>query len=93
MPTRNVNLTHAQDRFVEDIVRAGEYQNASEAVRDALRMLQQRHQEDALKQQALRTLIAAGTDSLDRGDFVEREESEILSYLHALAPPSGKTTP
>ena len=32
MPTRNINLTHEQDEFVESIVRAGEYQNASEAI-------------------------------------------------------------
>ena len=31
MPTRNVNLTAEQDAFVEAVVRAGRYQNASEA--------------------------------------------------------------
>jgi putative addiction module CopG family antidote len=39
MPTRNISLTAEQDAFVENVVRAGEYQNASEAVRDALRVL------------------------------------------------------
>ena len=42
MPTRNISLTAEQDAFVEKLVEAGEYQNASEAVRDALRTLQQR---------------------------------------------------
>ncbi len=42
MPTRNVNLTAEQDRFVEDVVRAGRYQNPSEAIRDAVRALQER---------------------------------------------------
>ena len=42
MPTRNISLTDEQDAFVERVVKAGEYQNASEAVRDALRVLQQR---------------------------------------------------
>jgi len=37
MPTRNISLTVEQDAFVESIVKAGEYQNVSEAVRDALR--------------------------------------------------------
>jgi putative addiction module CopG family antidote len=49
MPTRNISLTPEQDAFVEGVVKAGEYQNASEAVRDALRALQQRRREDALK--------------------------------------------
>ncbi|MBM3651163.1 MAG: type II toxin-antitoxin system ParD family antitoxin, partial [Alphaproteobacteria bacterium] len=46
MPTRNVNLTDDQDAFVEKMVKAGKYQNASEAVRDAVRGLQQRWKED-----------------------------------------------
>ncbi len=45
MPTRNISLTPEQDAFVEKVVQAGEYQNASEAVRDALRTLQQRRRE------------------------------------------------
>jgi antitoxin ParD1/3/4 len=47
-------LTPEQDSFVERIVKSGEYQNASEAIRDALRALQQRRKEDALKLKALR---------------------------------------
>ena len=34
MPTRNISLTREQDEFVDEIVKAGEYQNASEAVND-----------------------------------------------------------
>ena len=41
MPTRNIDLTAEQDAFVEEVVRAGKYQDASEAVRDAVRRLQQ----------------------------------------------------
>jgi len=48
MPTRNISLTDEQDALVEKVVKAGEYQNASEAVRDALRVLQQRRREDRL---------------------------------------------
>ena len=69
MPTRNISLTDEQDAFVEKVVKAGVYQNASEAVRDALRALQQRRREDALKLKALRVQIKAGVDALDRGRF------------------------
>jgi antitoxin ParD1/3/4 len=41
MPTRNINLTAEQDASVQEVVEAGEYQNASEAIRDALRVLRQ----------------------------------------------------
>jgi len=71
VPTRNISLTREHDEFVESIVRTGEYQNASEAVRDALRALQQRRREDALKLERLRVQIQAGIDDLENGDFIE----------------------
>jgi antitoxin ParD1/3/4 len=84
MPTRNVSLTDEQDAFVEKVVKAGEYQNASEAVRDALRVLQQRRSEDALKLKAMRVQIKSGVDALERGDFVEVDEAELDDYLERL---------
>jgi antitoxin ParD1/3/4 len=84
MPTRNISLTAEQDAFVETIVDAGEYQNASEAVRDALRALQQRRREDALKLQALRTQIKLGVMALDAGEATEIAEGELDSFLTSL---------
>ena len=81
MATRNISLTAEQDAFIDRIVRAGEYENASEAVRDALRMLQQRRREDALKLKALRAQIKAGVDALDRGDFVEVDDADLDRFL------------
>ena len=84
MPTRNINLTPEQDAFIKKAIKEGEYQNASEAVRDALRVLQQRRQEDALKLKALRMQIKAGVDALERGDFIEVDEAELDDYLEGL---------
>lgn len=84
MPTRNINLTHEQDEFVESIVRAGEYQNASEAIRDAVRALQQRRREDALKLERLRMRIEAGIDDLDRGEFVDVDDEDLEAYFDSL---------
>ena len=81
VPTRNVNLTAEQDEFVESIVRAGEYQNASEAIRDALRALQQRRREDALKLERLRLQIQAGIDDLESGQIIEVDEGDLEDYL------------
>ncbi|MBM3555710.1 MAG: type II toxin-antitoxin system ParD family antitoxin [Alphaproteobacteria bacterium] len=77
MPTRNVNLTEDQDAFVERMVKAGKYQNASEAMRDAVRGLQQRWKEDQLKLSALRKQIKAGAEALDRGDFIEIDDADL----------------
>ena len=84
MPTRNISLTAEQDAFVERVIKTGEYQNASEAIRDALRVLQQKRREDALKLKALRAHIKAGLDALERGDFTEVAEAELDDYLEGL---------
>jgi len=84
MPTRNISLTPEQDAFIEEAVKSGEYQNASEAVRDALRALQQRRREDSLKLEALRRQIDAGVDALDRGEFIEIADTELDAYLDGL---------
>jgi antitoxin ParD1/3/4 len=54
MPTRNVVLTDQQAQLVEKLVDSGRYQNASEVLREGLRLLQRRELEDAAKLEALR---------------------------------------
>lgn len=83
MPTRNISLTPEQDAFVDKVVESGEYQNASEAIRDALRALQQRRKEDALRLKALRTHVKAGLEALERGDFVEVGDEDLDAFLAA----------
>jgi antitoxin ParD1/3/4 len=84
VPQRKITLTHEQDEFVERIVRAGEYQDANEAIRDALRALQQRRQEDALKLERLRLQIRAGIDDLEDGDFAEIDDADLDAYIEGL---------
>jgi antitoxin ParD1/3/4 len=90
MPTRNINLTPEQDAFVQDIVDAGEYQNASEAIRDALRALQQRRREEKLRLKLLRAEVRAGIHALERGAYVEIEAGDLDSYLERLAAGASK---
>ncbi len=85
MPTRNISLTEEQDAFIERAVKSGEYQNASEAVRDALRILQQRRREDALKLKVLRQQINAGVEALDRGESTEIADADLDEYLENLS--------
>jgi antitoxin ParD1/3/4 len=90
MPTRNISLTTEQDAFVQEVVEAGEYQNASEAIRDALRALQQRRKEDSLRLKALRVQIKSGVDSLERGEFAEVDDADLDGYLERLTTPAAK---
>jgi len=89
MPTRNISLTFEQDAFIEKAVKSGDYQNASEAVRDALRVLQQRRREDALKVKARKLQIKAGIEALERGELTEVASADLDSYLEGLAPAPG----
>ena len=85
MPTRNVNLTAEQDAFIEEAVRAGKYQNASEAVRDAVRGLQLRQRQDELKLEALRAHVEAGLAALESGRFTEVDDANLDAYFDDLA--------
>jgi len=91
MPTRNISLTPQQDAFIEEMVRSGEYQNASEAVRDALRALQQRRREHELKLEALRRELQVGIDELERGEYIEVEDAELESFVEGLTAPPPKS--
>jgi antitoxin ParD1/3/4 len=57
--------------------------------RDALRALQRRR-EDALKLKNLRARVKAGTDALDRGDFVEIDGADLDEYLERLTTPAAR---
>jgi antitoxin ParD1/3/4 len=67
LPTRNINLTEHFDRFVADQVASGRYSNASEIVREALRLMEEREQERQAKLKALRRAAKEGFDEIDQG--------------------------
>lgn len=90
MPTRNISLTPEQNAFIDEVLKAGDYRNASEAVRDAIRALQQRRALDALKLDKLRLSIRAGVAALDRGDYSNVEDAELDAYLDDLAAPTSR---
>ena len=71
MPTRNVNLSPQQDRFITRSVDRGRYRNASEVVRDGLRLLEQQQREDELKLKALRRIANQAFSQIDLGDNQE----------------------
>jgi antitoxin ParD1/3/4 len=91
MPTRNISLTPEQDAFIDEVLEAGEYQNASEAIRDAIRALQQRRAEDGLKLERLRRALGEGASALARGDYTEVADEDLDAYLDGLVePPAAK---
>lgn len=71
MPTRNVFLTEHLDRFIATGIADGLYSNASEVVRDGLRLLEQRQREDKARMEWLRAAVKEGIDQIERGEGIE----------------------
>jgi antitoxin ParD1/3/4 len=86
MPTQNVVLTERQEELIESLVKSGRYQNASEVLRDGLRLLEQREAEEVGKLKALRAAARVGVGALDRGEFKEfRNIEDLQAYLNDLS--------
>lgn len=85
MPICNVNLTDHLDRFIEAAVASGRFSNASEVVREGLRLLEQRQQEDHAKLQWLRRAAKEGFDAAGRGDYITlQSDQEIDQFVDQL---------
>jgi antitoxin ParD1/3/4 len=82
MPTRNVHLTEHFDKFIEAGIDSGRFSNASEIVREGLRLLEQREEEDRAKLEWLRRAAKEGFDAIDRGDFsVLNSDEDIDRFM------------
>ena len=69
MPTRNVVLTDHQENLIEQLVASGRYQNASEVLREGLRLIEGREAEDKARLKALRDAAHIGAADIDAGRF------------------------
>ena len=86
MPTRNINLTDHFDRFIEAEVGSGRYGSASEVVREGLRLIERRKQEERAKLQWLRGAVRVGLDEISRGEGLEfRSLDELGKHIDKLA--------
>lgn len=86
MPTRNVVLTDHQEELIDSLVGSGRYQNASEVLREGLRLVEQREAEDAARVRVLREAANAGFSALDRGEFKEFASiDDLQTYLNAVS--------
>ena len=86
MPTRNVVLTDHQAHFVEQLVTSGRYQNASEVLREGLRLVERRESEDEMRLAALREAARIGIADIDGGAFRSfNSADELGQHLAKLA--------
>lgn len=78
MPQRNVNLTDHFDSFIAKTVQSGRFSNASEMVREGLRLLEQREREDEARIALLRSATQDGLHAMEDGDFVSLGSEEAI---------------
>jgi antitoxin ParD1/3/4 len=81
MPTRNVVLTEHHEKVISDLVASGRYQNASEVLREGLRLIEERDSRDAAKLKILQEAARAGFADFDAGRFVELEDDAIENVI------------
>lgn len=82
--TLNVSLTATLDRYVRGKVSNGEYESASEVVRDGLRALREREATASAFWADVRKKVAAGKRDLAAGRVVDGETAmnEIIAGLN-----------
>src|SRR6516165_6720559 len=81
MPTRNINLTAHFDTFVQRQLTSGRYGNASEIVREALRLLEEQEQEKEAKLKVLRRAAREGFEEIDQGKGIVLRGRKALGTL------------
>jgi antitoxin ParD1/3/4 len=69
MPTRNVVLTDYQAELVERLVSSGRYQNASEVLREGLRLVEDQEADSKARIKALRDAARIGIADIDAGRY------------------------
>jgi antitoxin ParD1/3/4 len=85
MPTRNINLTEHFDHFVERQVSSGRYSNASEIVREALRLLEEQEQQRRAKLAALRQAAKQGFAEIDQGKGIRlKGKKAVKKFITAI---------
>ncbi len=67
----NFSLTPQLEHFVREYAATGEYNNASEVVREALRLFKRTEEERHLKLLKLRQSIEKGDDAIKKGKFTD----------------------
>ena len=85
MPTRNVVLTDYQAELVERLVSSGRYQNASEVLREGLRLVEDQEAEGKARIKALRDAARVGIADIDAGRYRSFESPiELSRHLSTL---------
>jgi antitoxin ParD1/3/4 len=79
----NVSLTPELEQLIHKKVETGLYLSASEVVREALRLLEERDKLQAMKVEELRREIQIGIDQSDRGEVAPLDVKGTLTKVRS----------
>ena len=84
MPTRNVVLSEHQHELVEALVQSGRYQNASEVLREGLRLIEQREHIEQAKLDALQQAAGQGWADVSAGRYADVADDQLEDFVGQL---------
>ena len=84
MPTRNVVLSEHQHELVETLVQSGRYQNASEVLREGLRLIEERDRMEATKLKALKQAARQGWADVSAGRYADVGDDQLDDFVGQL---------
>lgn len=84
MPTRNVVLSEHQQQLVDDLVQTGRYQNASEVLRDGLRLVEERERREGAKLKALKQAARQGWADVSAGRYADVADDQLEDFVGQL---------
>ena len=73
----NVSLTPTLEELVHKKVATGRYNSASEVIREALRLLEERDEMRRMRLGTLRKELSVGFDQLERGEVSEYDDRSL----------------
>lgn len=77
----NVSLTPELEALIQAKVATGLYNNASEVIREALRLLNEQDQLKDLRRQLLQRELAIGLSGLEQGEFSQDSLADIRQRI------------
>jgi antitoxin ParD1/3/4 len=84
MPTRNVVLSERQQQLVETLVQSGRYQNASEVLREGLRLIEERERLEGAKLKALKQAARQGWADVSAGRYADVADDQLEDFVAQL---------
>jgi antitoxin ParD1/3/4 len=81
MPTRNVVLSAQQQQLVEALVQSGRCQNASEVLRDGLRLVEERERREDAKLKALKQAAREGWADVSAGRYADVADEQLEDFV------------